>query len=112
MSDKLLNFCHSLVLVHAYSVLQETLEQYEREGLISPQRPGLKNLMTASQTELDWIDYGKVDDGREARNGVAHDGKILPRLDSWSYIEAIEKELLGWGVVRLDHDARARDGNP
>ena len=99
VSSKFLDFCHSLVLVHAYSVLQSVLEQYKREGTFSARGRELKTLMKASSSVLPWADFAKVDDGRERRNDIAHKGQFLPRSDSWSYMKAIEAELVNWGVI-------------
>ena len=99
LSSKFLDFCHSLVLVHAYSVLQATLEQYKRERTFSAKGRELQRLTQASRPGLNWIDYDAVDRGRDKRNDVAHKGQYPPRSDSWSYMKAIEAELVGWGVV-------------
>lgn len=99
VSAKFLDFCHSLVLVHAYSVLQYVLEEHKREGVFAASGRELKTLMKQSSTVLPWTNFPKVDDGRERRNGVAHRGQFLPRSDSWSYMKAIEAELVNWGVI-------------
>jgi hypothetical protein len=100
VSSRFLDFCHSLVLVHAYSVLQAALQQYRQEHAFVAKGGELAVLMRASRTVLGWQDYGTVNAGRAKRNAVAHKGQFLPRSESWQYIRAIEGELVAWRVVR------------
>jgi hypothetical protein len=99
LSSKFLDFCNSLVLVHAYSVLQAALEQYEREGKFAAGGRELKRLMKASQRSLHWVDFVTVDRGRDKRNDVAHKGLFPPRSESWVYMKAIEAELVSWHII-------------
>lgn len=93
VSSSFLDFCHSLVLVHAYSVLQAALQQYKQGQAFVAKGGELAVLMRASRTVLAWQDYGTVKAGRAKRNAVAHEGQFLPRLESWQYVRAIEGEL-------------------
>jgi hypothetical protein len=99
VSSRFLDFCHSIVLVHAYSVLQAVLDQYKQERKFSAKGRELKTLMQASRRVLQWTDFRKVDDGRKKRNDIAHKGQFPPRSASWSYMKAIETELVNWRVI-------------
>ena len=59
----------------------------------------LKEMMKKSRHILPWQDYATVDEGREKRNGVAHRREILERASCWKYLDAIEAELVSWGIV-------------
>ena len=49
VSAKFLDFCHSLVLVHGYSVLQAALQQYKQERAFTAKGRELAVLMKASR---------------------------------------------------------------
>jgi len=99
LSSQFLDFCHSLVLIHSYSVLQKALRRLRKEKVFQAKGSELGVMMEATETTLPWLDFATVDTGRERRNRVAHQGKSLPRLETWSYIRAIERELVHWGVL-------------
>lgn len=90
--------CHSLVILFAFSVLEEVLTQLRDEGNFTSGSQ-LGALMHASKSVIPWVDFNLVDKARQERNKVAHDQKILPRGDCWKYIDAIEAELLEWGIL-------------
>ena len=90
---------HSLVLLFAFSVLEQALQQLEKENVFSTKKTGLATLMRASKKALSWKDFGIVDRARERRNELAHHQKIMPRGECWDYIDAIERELLGWKII-------------
>ena len=89
---------HSLVLLFAFSVLEDVLKQVRTEqGLkCGPQLGAMKD---ASRDMLPWADFDTVDTARECRNELAHDQVIPPRADSWEYIDAIERELIAWEIL-------------
>jgi len=93
------NLSHSLVLLFAFSVLEDVLDQARDEGKFSCRKNNLGALMSTSQDALDWVDFKTVDKGRECRNHLAHDQVIPPRADSWKFIDAIEAELVSWGIL-------------
>jgi hypothetical protein len=55
--------------------------------------------MLASQTSLPWVAFDSVSEGRDERQKAAHGVKIVARADCWKYIDAIEQELVAWGVL-------------
>ena len=89
---------HSLVLLFAFSVLEDLLKQVRKEQKLKCGYQ-LGAMMHKSQSVLSWTDFGTVDEGRECRNSLAHDQVIPPRADSWKYINAIERELIAWGIL-------------
>ena len=93
------NFAHSLVLLFAYSVLENVLEQLRDEGVLASKSANIGPLMKASKDVLPWCDYALVDQGREQRNRIAHRREFLARAEVWRYIDGIECELIGWRVL-------------
>jgi hypothetical protein len=100
--DHFLNLIHGFVLTFAFSVLQNTLEQLRDEGVFNCGGNILGNLMNASngkKSKMKWLNFPLVDEGRDKRNKLVHCQKFLKRTDTWKYIDAIEKELIGWKVL-------------
>lgn len=93
------DWCYSLVLVFAYGVLKDTLLQLQDEGAFPKGRTNLKAIMDGSRERLPWVDFAKVNSGRRCRNKVAHKQAIPVRGVSWGYIDAIENELVAWGML-------------
>lgn len=98
-STRLMDFANNLALVFAYSVLQDVLAQFRDEDLFKYKGWYLKELMLRSRPSLNWEDFWLVDEGRDARNDIAHRGQVLPRADCWKYVDAIENELLHWSIL-------------
>lgn len=96
---KLMDFANNLALLFAYSVLQGVLAQLRDEGRFVEKRSALGPLMAAGEHKLPWTDFALVDAGREERNKVAHEQKVLPRGDCWKYMDAIEHEFASWGIL-------------
>ena len=55
--------------------------------------------MGASQKLLPWQNYDLVDNGRVARNDLAHEAKLSSKADCLRFINAIEAELKAWGII-------------
>ena len=89
---------HSLVLLFAFSVLEDLLKQVKKEHELNC-RSQLKPMMKASRSVLPWANFDTVDEGRECRNRLAHEQVIPPRKESWKYIEAIEAEFIAWEIL-------------
>jgi len=114
------NFAHSLVLLFAYSVLENVLEQLREEGMFASRSANIGPMMKASKDALPWCDYTLVDtlvdQGRERRNRIAHHREFLERAEVWRYIDGIERELIGWrvldGPVRGDYSVTMRVVGP
>ena len=91
----------NLPLMHGCSVLNEVLLQLAKEGKFECTHIFLGKLLKASREDLDWQNYALIKKIVADRNEVAHKGKLLPRGDCWKYLEAIELELVHFGIVNL-----------
>ena len=93
------NLAYSLILIFAFSVIEDALRQLEDQGVFSAKNRQLGTLMHASKSALPWVAFQFVDEGRERRNDVAHKREYLERADCWKYIDAIENELIAWRIL-------------
>jgi hypothetical protein len=90
---------YNLLLLFAFSVLEDALKAIRDEGTITSKRDTLFQMMEASETVLPWRDFKRIDQAREDRNKVAHDRQYLRMDDALNCIAAIEEELVAWGIV-------------
>ena len=90
---------HNLPFIHAYSVLNDALEQLAREGKFSCNSIFLGKLLPASRSVIRWVNYPLVESGAGFRNDLAHHGQVIPRSECWKYIDAIKVELTQWEIV-------------
>ena len=93
---------YNLPLVLAYAVLDQVLNELRDQSEFRSKNSKLGTKMFASRKALPWQDYGLVDNGREARNDLAHEAKLLSKADCLRYIDAIESELRAWNIVGQD----------
>jgi hypothetical protein len=99
---------YNLPLVLAYSVLDHVLTQFIIEGVFRcVNRKGtpcfnLGDKMKAAKRAptVPWVNFSRVEKGREARNGIAHQAKLLSKNDCLLYIRAIEAELRNWAIIK------------
>jgi len=98
-THELRNISHNLVLLFAFSVLEGVLKQLQDEGKFKRTRNRLGEIMAASKSAIQWLDYDMIDKAREDRNGIAHRQTIIERKKCWEYIDAIESELVGWQIL-------------
>ena len=99
LTEEFMDLCHNLVLVYACAVLNDVLDQFRKERHFSCNSRYLGALMDESKNHIPWVNFPLVDEGKEHRNDIAHDLKLLPRADCWKYIDAIEQELIAWQVI-------------
>ncbi len=95
---------YNLLLVLAYSALDELLSQCILEGMFTSSQPNnrFQNLgtkMDDSKNDLNWIDYQSVYDGKEIRNNLAHQSELANKEECLKYVEAIRREFIGWGIL-------------
>ncbi len=90
---------YNLPLVLAYAVLDRVLRELRDQGAFTCNTWKLGAKMAASQNVLPWQDYHLVDNGRVARNYLAHKAKLLSKADCLQFIDAIESELTAWNIV-------------
>jgi hypothetical protein len=90
---------HNLPFLHAYSVLNDSLQQLASDGKFSCKSIFLGKLLQESEKILPWNDFALIKSGADRRNDLAHRGDVLPRGDCWKYIDAIKTELTLWGIL-------------
>jgi hypothetical protein len=90
---------HNLPFLHAYSVLNDALQQLASEGKFTCKSIFLGKLLQESEKVLPWNDFALIKSGANRRNDLAHHGDVLPRDDCWKYIDAIKTELTLWGIL-------------
>jgi hypothetical protein len=95
---------HNLPFLQACAVLNDVLaqlrdEQHFRCGRLGNDRTPLGALVRDSEHALPWRNYPLIKEAKCCRNALAHRAKIIPHADCWRYIDAIEAELVQWGIV-------------
>jgi hypothetical protein len=91
---------YNLPLVLAYCALDDFLIQCTKENFFpAPARNQLGARMHASISAISWVDSKLVDQGRTARNDLAHKAKIVTKADCLKYIDAIGSEFRSWGII-------------
>ena len=93
---------YNLPLVLAYAVLDEVLSALISQGTFACRDWTLGAKMGASSkpgSGLQWKDYDLVARGKEARNDLAHEAKLLAKADCFRFIDAIEGELKARGLI-------------
>jgi hypothetical protein len=91
---------HNIVLLFGFSVLEDVLKQLRDEDQFNEKSNMVGKLMFASRDFISWSDFELINEAREKRNDIAHDQKIIYRDDCWKYIDAIETELVSWGIIK------------
>jgi hypothetical protein len=99
LSRSFLDSCHNLILIYAFAVFSDVLSQLRDEGAFKCKTWMLQQLMSASREGLPWKNFALVDEGRQHRNEVTHNFKVIPRRDCTKFIDAIEQELVAWGLL-------------
>jgi hypothetical protein len=90
---------HNLPFVQAFGVLNHALHYMAKDKDFDYKGISLGRLMEASLGRIRWINYGLVSEGKKLRDGVAHQGEIVPRAECRKYIDVIEAELVGWRLL-------------
>lgn len=93
---------YNLPLFLAYAVLDEVLSEFLDQGTFvipKKKKPLLGDKMIASRPHLPWQNYDLVEAGKNARNDLAHEAKLLERSKCFSFIGAIESELKAWNIL-------------
>lgn len=90
---------YNLPLVLAYAVLDRVLSEIRDQGTFTCNSWKLGAKIVASQNALPWQDYDLVDNGKRARNELAHQAKLSSKVDCLRFIDAVESELKAWGLV-------------
>jgi hypothetical protein len=92
---------YNLPLVLAYCALDDALKQLCIEGVFSCTKNNLSARMQASlnSTTLKWKNYDLVDEGRRARNKLAHEAVLHSKYICFRFINAIEDEFRNWALL-------------
>jgi hypothetical protein len=99
---------YNLPFVHACAVLNDALVQLrdQREftcGTINNERTTLGALVNAvtpaRNPRLTWLDEALIKEIVDARNDIAHRGRILPRADCQRYNNHIRDQLTAWTIL-------------
>ena len=95
---------HNLPFLHACGVLNDVLEQLAKEQPFMYKGKRYKGrrfglLLDASAPVLPWNNLLLIREAVKRRDDLAHHADIVPRGDCWKYIDAIEAELVRWGIV-------------
>jgi hypothetical protein len=99
-SGTFINTCYNLLLLYGFGVLEDALGDLADTGrFVKGKARSLGKVMAASKGHLGWRQFDLLDHGRERRNEIAHDRAIIPMEECLTYLDAIEDELVAWGVV-------------
>jgi hypothetical protein len=94
---------HNVPFIHACAVLNDVLEQLQKEGHFNCNSFFLTKLVRSSKSHLPWNDLPLVEEAVKRRNNIAHRADVLPRGDCWRFIDGIRSELESWKIL----DARS-----
>jgi hypothetical protein len=89
---------NNLALVLAYEALEDALQCLRNGGVFACASWKLGILMQQSQSKLQWLDYVTVDEGRDKRNKLAHEGQLLDDAECRRFVSAVGAQLRAWGV--------------
>jgi hypothetical protein len=89
----------SLLVVMAFSVLEEVLNELRDQRLFAAPSSRLYDLMTASKAAVPWRRYEDVDAARIARNGIAHERRFVDSGQGADILNLIENELIAWQIL-------------
>ncbi len=91
----------NLASLLAFAILQQALNRLKNEGRFNckGKRPLLGTLMEKAKDKLIWREYELLSAGIGVRNDFAHEAKLAPKDDCLKYIQAVENELKGWGIL-------------
>jgi hypothetical protein len=95
---------YNLPLVLAYAALDDVLAQFIVEGVFRCLKKNgncfnLGDKMDSAKEAISWVNFDLVKEGREARNDLAHESKLVEKHRCLKYIQAVEDELKKWGVI-------------
>ena len=90
---------YNLPLVLSYAVLDEALSILRDQGVFNCNDWQLDKKMKASKDKLPWVNYNLIDEGKRARNKLAHRAELLSEAECRKYVSAVEAELKAWGLI-------------
>jgi hypothetical protein len=90
---------YSLPFLLAVATLDQVLSELIAQGEFSCKSWMLGPKMEASCASLPWQDYAIIDQAKDERNRLAHEGILLGKADCLRYIKAIEYELKSLSII-------------
>ena len=99
-SKKFRDLSYNLTLLFAFTVVENTLSQLRDEGTFNSESSQLGALMEKSKNKIPWINYSLIEEAKLKRNEIAHQQKWIDLKLCLSYLDAIEVELINWGVLK------------
>jgi hypothetical protein len=90
---------YNIAFILAYEALEDALLCLRREGAFACASDGLYRLMQRSQPSVAWLDFATVDDGRDRRNKLAHEGQLVANPECLRFIATVDAQLRAWGVA-------------
>jgi hypothetical protein len=102
--SRLGNVVHNLPFLLASEVLKRAVRQLRNENAFSAgSSDNMVKLMDAARSQLSWRDWQALRDGVDRRNEIAHDGTLHDRATCDRHMDAIEAQLVAWGIVDPPH---------
>jgi hypothetical protein len=90
---------YNLPLVLAYDVLKQVLLHAKEEGRFKSSRNQLADLLESAKKSIPWLDWEGLSASVQARNEVAHRGKLFGDVKCLQDIARIEAQLMAWGII-------------
>ena len=98
-NNKFRGINYSLILIFAFSVLEDGLKVLVQKGVFSSKKINISGLMAASKELIPWRSYETINDIRILRNEIAHERRLISSDECTDYLDSIENELVGWGCL-------------
>jgi hypothetical protein len=98
-TDEFRNLTNNLLLLFGFSVVEKALLQFKDEGNIKSSSNQLGSLMKKSKNKICWVNYDLIREAKKKRDLIAHEQIWISRDICWKYLDAIEVELINWGVL-------------
>ena len=92
---------YNLPLILAFAVFDQVLENLIDQGDV-PHPSGRRILgarKESARSPIAWQNYALVESGKDERNKIAHEGKLLSRETCLLFINAIRTELSAWRIL-------------
>jgi hypothetical protein len=94
------SFANNLLFIHAVAALEAALEYIRDSGrLVCSSNSFYALLLECQQREPHEIDFRTLQEIREKRNSLAHDGVIIDSEDCWRYVDVIASTLQQLGCL-------------
>ncbi len=96
---RLRSIIFNLPLLLAFDVLKQTLAKAKAEKLFKCKGDSLGALMDCAGQTLEWTNWKKMDEAKDRRNEIAHDGALFDQKQCLKDIDSIENQLSAWKII-------------